>query len=146
MTAGRKYSGWVLECPFMSPCQCCVRSDTPSSRCKFTTPPASKPKSDIETGISGKDKGGPSKGGFLNDISFSWIRYYLCIHITLFSWHKYRSAYENILFRKPPTTFVLRKRSYSPYSTPLWNRFGAVLGWFYRLGTETSISQNWLKG
>ena len=30
--------------------------------------------------------------------------------------------------------------SYSPYSTPLWNRWGAVLGWFYRLGRETSIS------
>ena len=26
---------------------------------------------------------------------------------------------------------------------PLWNRFGAVLDWFYRLGRETSISQNW---
>ena len=25
---------------------------------------------------SGKDKGGPSKGGFLNDIWFSWIIYY----------------------------------------------------------------------
>ena len=36
--------------------------------------------------------------------------------------------------------------SYSPYSTPLWNRFEAVLGCSYRLGRETSISQNWLKG
>ena len=36
--------------------------------------------------------------------------------------------------------------TYSPYSSPLWNRSGAVLGWFYRLGRETSISQNWLKG
>ena len=48
-------------------------------------------------GKSGKDKGGPSKGGFLNNILF------VCIHIPLISLHKYRSAYENDrLFRKTP--------------------------------------------
>ena len=36
--------------------------------------------------------------------------------------------------------------TYSPYSTLLWNRFGAVLGSFYRLRREVLISQNWLKG
>ena len=50
----------------------------------------------------------------------------------------------------PPLTHARLVRvnlySYSPYSTTLWNRFGAVLGWFYRLGRETSISQNWQKG
>ena len=30
--------------------------------------------------LSGKDKGGPSKGGFLNDILFSWVTYYLYTH------------------------------------------------------------------
>ena len=33
-----------------------------------------------------------------------------------------------------------------PYSTPLRNRFGAVLGRFCRLRGEMPISQNWLKG
>ena len=36
--------------------------------------------------------------------------------------------------------------AYLPYSTPLWNIFGAVFGCFCRLGRELSISQNWLKG
>ena len=36
--------------------------------------------------------------------------------------------------------------SYSPYSTPLRNRFGAALGcFFYRLGREETTSQSWLK-
>ena len=35
---------------------------------------------------------------------------------------------------------------YLPYSTPLWNRFGAVFGCVCRLRREMFISQNWLKG
>ena len=38
------------------------------------------------------------------------------------------------------------REPYLPYSTPLWNRFGAVLGCFCRLRREILISQNWLKG
>ena len=37
-------------------------------------------------------------------------------------------------------------RSYSPYSAPLWNRFGVVFGCVYELRRAISISQNWLKG
>ena len=36
--------------------------------------------------------------------------------------------------------------AYLPYSTPLWNRFGAVFGCVCRLRREIFISQNWLKG
>ena len=35
--------------------------------------------------------------------------------------------------------------AYLPYSTPLWNRFGAVFGCFCRLRREIPISQNRLK-
>ena len=45
-----------------------------------------------------------------------------------------------------PARRTCNRQPYLPYSTPLWNRFGAVLGWFCRLRRETSISQNWLKG
>ena len=38
------------------------------------------------------------------------------------------------------------RKSYLPYSTPLWNIFGAVFGCFRRLRREIFISQNWLKG
>ena len=49
-----------------------------------------------------KDKGGPSKGGFLNKRWFSWI-IDIYIHIPLISLHKYRSVYDNNRwFRKPP--------------------------------------------
>ena len=37
----------------MSPFQCWVRSDTPSSTCKFIIPPALKPITNIGTGIQG---------------------------------------------------------------------------------------------
>ena len=40
-----------IECPFVSRFQCWVRSDTPSSMCKSITPPALKPKGNIETGM-----------------------------------------------------------------------------------------------
>ena len=47
-----------------------------------------------------QDNGGPSKGGFTNNILCSYIMY---IHIPLISLHKYRSSYEDrMLFRKPP--------------------------------------------
>ena len=45
-----------------------------------------------------------------------------------------------------PCSAQAHHHPYSPYYTPLWNIFGAVLAWIYRLGSETSISQNWLKG
>ena len=54
--------------------------------------------------FSGKDKGGPGKGGFLNNRLFSWIicHLYYTSH-TISSLHKHRSVYEHrILFRKPP--------------------------------------------
>ena len=37
--------------------------------------------------LSGKDTGGPSKGGFLNNILFSWNKHYVYIHIPLISLH-----------------------------------------------------------
>ena len=43
----------IIECPFVSPVQCLVRSDTSSSMCKFITPLVLKPNADIETGIRG---------------------------------------------------------------------------------------------
>ena len=86
---------------------------------------------------SGVYKGGFSKGGFSN----------VClIHVLLLL---------NPPLLNPPLwtpEFVVQhcsstlNFSHSSYSTPLWNSFGAVLGWFYRLGRETYISQNWLKG
>ena len=49
-----------------------------------------------------QDKGGPSKGGFLNNRSLSWINM-CCLYTPLISLHKYRTIYEhNIPFRKAP--------------------------------------------
>ena len=53
--------------------------------------------------ISGKDKGGPSKGGFLNNRLFSWIMYDSYTPTINFITQIYRSVYgSNRLFRKPP--------------------------------------------
>ena len=51
--------------------------------------------------LSGKHKGGPSKGGFLNSRLCSWIMAYC--HTPCISLHTYRIVYgSNRLFRKPP--------------------------------------------
>ena len=50
---GGQLSAYVVECPFVSPFRCWVRSYTPSSTCKFINPPALKPKANIETEIQG---------------------------------------------------------------------------------------------
>ena len=53
--------------------------------------------------FSGKDKGGPSKGGFLNNLRNVPEQYIVYVQIPLITLHKFRSVYENNrLFRKPP--------------------------------------------
>ena len=44
------YMRRFIECPFVSPFRCWVRSDAPSSTCKFITPLASKPRTNIRDG------------------------------------------------------------------------------------------------
>ena len=52
-TVGGKYSAYIIWYPFVSPFQCWVCSDTPSSTCKFIITPALKPKTNIEMGMQG---------------------------------------------------------------------------------------------
>ena len=57
-----------------------------SSRCGLQISRISKPErspavAESHTGFSGKDKAGPSKGGFLNDRLFSHTVLYLCNEI-----------------------------------------------------------------
>ena len=73
---------------------------------------------------------------------------YVCMYVCIMYISIYLSVYISISLSLYIYIYIdmLLRRAYLQYYTPLWNRFGAVLGWFYRLGRETSISQNWLKG
>ena len=57
---------------------------------------------DVIVQCSGKDKGGPSKGGFLNNQLFSYTVLYVCNEINGVYKHDVLFMKNNILFRKPP--------------------------------------------
>ena len=64
---------------------------------------------------SGKDKGGPSKGGFLNNLWFSsWIIYYLYTHTIIFTTQIYIRIWKSSIIQETTstrTTFVLRQQT-----------------------------------
>ena len=69
------------------------------------------------TSISGKDKGGPSKGGFSNNRLVSWIIYYLYAHNMNFITQIHIRIWQSSIIQEHTftmTTFVLRQTYASP--------------------------------
>ena len=84
---------------------------------------------------------------------------YIYIYIYIHMYYHYYYIYIYICIRRllqqrqdlgraqgDPDRAALVLREYLPYSTPLWNRFGAVLGCVCRLRRAIFVSQNWPKG
>ena len=81
-------------------------------------------------------------------LCYYWLT--MCV-VVLFVCHLSFSVFRGHPWRPRSCDIVARMHvclrcAHLPYSTPLWNRFGAVIGCFCRLREERFTSQNWLKG
>ena len=83
-TVGGKYYAQIIAIPFVSPFQCWVRSDTPSSTCKFIIPPALKPKTNIETGMQGVCNTNSMQNSFRLPYIYIYIYIYIYTHIYIY--------------------------------------------------------------